>query len=287
MAFYERHYRRGLDHQNAKHLKRGQKARVMDMEKYHGNVKSAPEEDLYQIGSRKDGDVGGRLLLEIALKQFAWEAEEFPRVRTLDVALHLENGAWHIHRRKSWVGRDDAGNEIPDQGSALELMGVPRWNEDAYQADMMAAEQLTDEKERKKRIKNINRYNNRKMTYTAACREHFQQLCREYGLEIVTEPREKGKSGRTQAAYITEQLQEQVTTLTAQKEALEKEVAALKGDAGLVEQARKDGYKQGFADGQYSIQYPSQWRLKQLSGKVEIDEAEQRKRDALLKDILG
>lgn len=287
MAFFERHYRRGLDFQNTKHLKRGQKGRVMDMDTFRQNVKYAPEEDLYQIGSKKDGDVGGRLLLEIALKQFEWEQEQFPRAQTLEVALHLEDGAWHIHRRKSWVGKDSAGNDFPDQGSALELMGVPRWNEDAYQADMAAAEKLTDEKERKKRIKNINRYNNRKMTYTAACREHFQELCKEYGIEIVTEPREKGKAGRTQAAYITEQLQEQVDTLTAQKEALEKEVAALKGDTGLVEQARQEGYEEGFADGKMSVEHPHAWQLKQMAGGCVISEEEQRKRDELLRTTLG
>ena len=302
IGFFERHYRRGLDRQNAQHLKRGQKGRVMDMEKFHDCLKYAPEEDIYQIGSMQDGDVGGRMLLEIALEQFNWEADTFQQARTLEVALHLEDGAWHIHRRKTWIGKDSDGNEFPDQGSALELMGVPRWDEDVYQADMAAARKaLEDEeggkdeeerkKEYKKRVKNINRYNNRKMTYTAACRAHFQELCREHGIEIITEPREKGKAGRTQAAYITEQLQEQVNTLTEQKEALEKEVAALKSTTGTakeaLEQARKDGYKQGFADGKLSVEAPQAWRLKQMAGGTEIDEEEQRKREALAKEILG
>lgn len=237
--FFERHYRRALDRQNAKHLKRGQKARMMDMDTFRRNAKFAPEEDIYQIGSRQDGDVGGRMLLEIALKQFKWEQEQYPLVVTLEVAAHLEDGAWHIHRRKSWVGRDSAGDETPDQGGALELMGVPRWDEDAYQRDMSAAKAALDDddsgidederkKEYKKRVKTINRYNNRKMTYTAACREHFQELCREYGLEIITEPREKGKAGRSQAEFITGQLKQDIQDLEEKKEDLEVEVAALK-----------------------------------------------------------
>lgn len=320
--FFERHYRRALDRQNAKHLKRGQKARMMDMDAFRRNAKFAPEEDLYQIGSRKDGDVGGRLLLEIALKQFQWEQEQFPLVVTLEVAAHLEDGAWHIHRRKSWVGRDSEGDETPDQGVALELMGVSRWNEEAYQRDMAAAQALTDEKERKKRIKNINRYNNRKMTYTAACREHFQELCKEYGLEIITEPREKGKAGRTQAEFITEQLNQEIQDLEQQKEDLEGEVTALKmsrmsmrGDIRKLEEkakkildsaekdaeklrndAKEEGYQEGYAAG-YQVgvkegaaspagrMYASDRAAKQKEQTTELTE-EQKRRNAV-RDGIG
>ena len=144
-----------------------------------------------------------------------WEREEFPQYKTLDIAVHAdEEGAPHIHRRGVWIAHDAAGREIVGQERALEEMGV----------------QLPCPN------KPIGRFNNRKMTYTARCRAHLAEICREHGLKLELKPRKRSKSGLAQIEYKARQ-EEQKAAEAIQKaaeatqkaaEATQKAKAALK-----------------------------------------------------------
>lgn len=185
--FYNETFKAALDAQNARHIARRQPSRVRDMEQYRRSYKTCPEETLYYIGSKKDGTVNRDTLLNVVVEQINWESKRFPAVQLLDVALHMdEGGAPHIHERKVWVAHDKDGNACVGQAAALSEMGIDRPHPE----------------------KKTSRYNNAKQTYSAECRKHFMELCRERGLEIIGQPQEKSKSGLEQDEYKAQQEQQ-------------------------------------------------------------------------------
>lgn len=95
------------------------------------------------------------MMARIIQEQINWEQKQFPGLKVLDVALHMdEQGAPHIHERRAWVYTDKAGNLAISQNKSLEQMGVELPNPN----------------------KPRSRFNNRKMTFspdvsrTSSCR---------------------------------------------------------------------------------------------------------------------
>lgn len=193
--FYEEHFRKFLDFQNAKYEAHRNKRDQKTMDEYRRSPRTCPEETIYQIG-KKDDTISPQLLSNIVAKQIAWEAKNFPNVKILNYALHTdEQGAPHVHVRKVWIAHDSNGNLRVNQNGALSEMGIERPDPDKKQ----------------------NRYNNPKMTYTRDCRQHLLEVCRTYGLEIETDPLEKSKTGLSLDEYKSRQ--EQVKLEQAKAEA--------------------------------------------------------------------
>ena len=198
--FYKNHFTDGLEYQNAKHRKKGNYGRVKEMDDYRTSEKTCPESTLYYLGDRYHN--AGPDVLEVAVMEFLmWREKEYPQVVTVDWAVHQEDGAPHVHERHVWIAHDDAGHDIVCQEKALEEMGVPRHDEVKYKADMAAALKIKDKKKQASKISQINRYNNRKMTYTEACREKMIEIARSYGIEVEDKPREPGQKGLSQARF--------------------------------------------------------------------------------------
>ena len=178
-AFYERHIRKHLDAQNARYKAQRHAERAKTMDEYRRSPQTCPEEVILMIG--KAGDtIPADMMARIIQEQINWEQKQFPGVRVLDVALHMdEQGAPHIHERRAWVYTDKDGNSAISQNKSLEQMGVELPNPDRPRG----------------------RFNNRKQTFSRMCREHLLQICREHGLEIEEIPQEKSLSGRTLEDY--------------------------------------------------------------------------------------
>lgn len=178
-AFYERHIRKHLDAQNARYKAQRHAERAKTMDEYRRSPQTCPEEVILMIG--KAGDtIPANMMARIIQEQINWEQKQFPGVRVLDVALHMdEQGAPHIHERRAWVYTDKDGNSAISQNKSLEQMGVELPNPDRPRG----------------------RFNNRKQTFSRMCREHLLQICREHGLEIEEIPQEKSLSGRTLEDY--------------------------------------------------------------------------------------
>lgn len=194
--FYEEHFRKFLDFQNAKYEAHRNKRDQKTMDEYRRSPRTCPEETIYQIG-RKDDTISPDLLSNIVAKQIAWEARNFPNVKILDYAMHVdEQGAPHVHIRKVWIAHDSNGNLRVNQNGALEEMGIERPDPDKKQ----------------------NRYNNPKMTYTRDCRQHLIEVCRSYGIEIEIEPLEKSKTGLSLDEYKAKQEQEKLEQAKAEAE---------------------------------------------------------------------
>lgn len=178
-TFYEKHIRQHLDAQNARYRAQRHAERAKTMDEYRKSPQTCPEEVILMIG--KAGDtIPADMMARIIQEQINWEQKQFPGVRVLDVALHMdEQGAPHIHERRAWVYTDKDGNLAISQNKALEQMGVELPNPD----------------------KPRGRFNNRKQVFSRMCREHLLQICKEHGLEIEEIPQEKSRSGRTLEDY--------------------------------------------------------------------------------------
>lgn len=178
-AFYEKYIRQHLDAQNARYRAQRHAERAKTIDEYRRSPQTCPEEVILMIG--KAGDtIPADMMARIIQEQINWEQKQFPGVKVLDVALHMdEQGAPHIHERRAWVYTDKDGNTAISQNKSLEQMGVELPNPDRPRG----------------------RFNNRKQTFSKRCREHLLQICREHGLEIEEIPQEKSKSGRTMEDY--------------------------------------------------------------------------------------
>lgn len=178
-AFYEQHIKQHLDAQNARYRAQRHAERAKTMNEYRKSPQTCPEEVILQIGKMGD-TIPADMMARIIQEQINWEQQQFPGVKVLDVALHMdEQGAPHIHERRAWVYTDRDGNLAISQNKSLEQMGVELPNPN----------------------KPRSRFNNRKMTFSRMCREHLLQICREHGLEIEEIPQEKSLSGRTLEDY--------------------------------------------------------------------------------------
>lgn len=213
--FYEENCKAGLDAQNERHRKKGNKKRVKEMDEYRKAEETCPESTLFYLGD-KDNYVDPRRLLQVVTEFLNWREKRFPSVVSLDFAMHIEDGAPHIHERHVWIGHDEYGNKIVSQGKALEEMGVQPPDLDKarkaaeYREQAKEASTKDERKELISKAKGIERHNNAKMTYTRECREKLFEIAREHGIEIITKPREKGKQGQTQDKFITDDNNEKI-----------------------------------------------------------------------------
>ena len=179
IAFYEKHISAHLAAQNARYRAQRHAERAKTMDEYRKSPQTCPEEVILQIGKLED-TIPADMMARIIQEQINWEQKQFPGVKVLNVALHMdEQGAPHIHERRAWVYTDKDGNTAISQNKSLEQMGVELPNPN----------------------KPRGRFNNRKMTFSRMCREHLLQICREHGLEIEEIPQEKSRSGRTLEDY--------------------------------------------------------------------------------------
>lgn len=204
-AFYEKYIQKHLDAQNARYKAQRHAERVKSMDEYRKSPQTCPEEIILQIGKLGD-TIPADMMARIIQEQINWEQKQFPGVKVLNVALHMdEQGAPHIHERRAWVYTDKDGNLAISQNKSLEQMGVELPNPN----------------------KPRSRFNNRKMTFSRMCREHLLQICREHGLEIEEIPQEKSRSGLSHIAYITRQEEEKANNLYSISSQLENKIHAL------------------------------------------------------------
>lgn len=179
IAFYEKHISAHLEAQNARYRAQRHAERAKTLDEYRKSPQTCPEEVILQIGKMGD-TIPADMMARIIQEQINWEQQQFPGVKVLDVALHMdEQGAPHIHERRAWVYTDKDGNLAISQNKALEQMGIELPNPDRPRG----------------------RFNNRKQMFSKRCREHLLQICREHGLKIEEIPQEKSRSGRTLEDY--------------------------------------------------------------------------------------
>lgn len=203
-TFYKDHFEEALSIRNSSYIQHGNKKQVKTLEEYM--QEHCPEETIWMIGNAEDM-IPAKILHNVWTEQKTWMEAMFPQVTVLDWALHVdEQGAPHIHERHVFIGHDKRGLEVVGQNKALAEMGISAPNPQ----------------------RPTGRHNNAKMTYTAICRQHFQELCKRHGLDIEVQPRERSEMGLTQAEYKTRQEEKAAARAEMKMKAAEQTVNGLK-----------------------------------------------------------
>lgn len=217
-TFYKDHFEEALSIRNSSYIQHGNKKQVRTLEEYM--QEHCPEETIWMIGNAEDM-IPAKILHNVWTEQKTWMEAMFPQVTVLDWALHVdEQGAPHIHERHVFIGHDKRGLEVVGQNKALAEMGISAPNPQ----------------------RPTGRHNNAKMTYTAICRQHFQELCKRHGLDIEVQPRERSEMGLTQAEYKTRQEEKAATRAEMKMKAAEQTVNGLKEIEEQVSRQINDGY---------------------------------------------
>lgn len=212
--FYEKHISAHLEAQNARYRAQRHAERAKTMDEYRKSPQTCPEEVILQIGKLGD-TIPADMMARIIQEQINWEQKQFPGVKVLNVALHMdEQGAPHIHERRAWVYTDRDGNLAISQNKSLEQMGVELPNPDRPRG----------------------RFNNRKQTFSRMCREHLLQICREHGLEIEEIPQEKSRSGLSHVAYMTRQEEEKAASAERRRQFSERAAESARNTARSYEE---------------------------------------------------
>lgn len=217
-VFYKNHFEEALKIRNSSYIQHGNKKQVKTLEEYM--QEHCPEETIWMIGNAEDM-IPAKILHNVWTEQKTWMEAMFPQVTVLDWALHVdEQGAPHIHERHVFIGHDRKGREVVGQNKALAEMGISAPNPQ----------------------KPTGRHNNAKMTYTAICRQHFQELCKRHGLDIEVQPRERSEMGLTQAEYKTRQEEKAAARAEMKMKAAEQTVNGLKEIEEQVSRQINDEY---------------------------------------------
>lgn len=221
--FYEEFFQKSLNTRNERYLAQRHSERVKTMDDYRNDKRTCPEEVIYQIGN-KGKSIEPEKLWSIIIKQLKWEGKQFPQIQFLDIALHVDESTPHIHVRKVWIAESKNGYVV-SQRQALKQMGVKAPDPD----------------------KDIDRFNNPKITYTRMCRNHLLQLCKEHGIDIEEEPKKTSEVGLSLLEYKAQQERNNV------KDA-QTEMDALRQEKGLIDQInpQKNDFKKGFG-GKYIL----------------------------------
>lgn len=217
-TFYKNHFEEALSIRNSSYIQHGNKKQVKTLEEYM--QEHCPEETIWMIGNAEDM-IPAKILHNVWTEQKTWMEAMFPQVTVLDWALHVdEQGAPHIHERHVFIGHDKRGLEVVGQNKALAEMGISAPNPQ----------------------RPTGRHNNAKMTYTAICRQHFQELCKRHGLDIEVQPRERSEMGLTQAEYKTRQEEKAAARAEMKMKAAEQTVNGLKEIEEQVSRQISDEY---------------------------------------------
>lgn len=217
-TFYKDHFEEALKIRNSSYIQHGNKKQVKTLEEYM--QEHCPEETIWMIGNAEDM-IPAKILHNVWKEQKTWMEATFPQMNVLDWALHVdEQGAPHIHERHVFIGHDKRGLEVVGQNKALAEMGISAPNPQ----------------------RPTGRHNNAKMTYTAKCREHFQEICKRHGLEIEVQPRERSEMGLTQAEYKARQEEKAAAKAEMRIRAAEQTVNGLKEIEEQVSRQINDEY---------------------------------------------
>lgn len=164
LDFYRAHFSAALTGKNCRFVEKDRSERVQTIEDIYEAHRTSPEEIIWKLDAKGHESIDQNLMEETFADHFDWEKETFPQAHYFSHVFHRNAPAApdYVQARRIWIAHDKGGNEILSDRKALREMGIER--PDAIQKD--------------------NRYNNAKMTHTAMCRAHLEELFTSRGLDI-------------------------------------------------------------------------------------------------------
>ncbi len=200
--FYEEHLSNHLEMVNKNYIKNYHPERCKTMKEYRKSIVGCPEETIFAIG-KKGEQVDQKTLEDVVTDYVIWEMETYPNVTMLNLSLHVdEDGVNHFHQRKVWLGHDDEGHVMVSQTKGLEEMGI----------------------ERPRPEKKKTRYNNAKVTHTEQCRSKLLEICKDYGVEIIEEPKTPSKKTVDLLEYQVQAKNEELNQMNTKMTELETQI---------------------------------------------------------------
>ena len=218
--YYKLHYTNFTEKQNERNAKIRHTERNRSTEDLLTSKKTCPEESIYQLGTL-ESHASPKELFQIATEFMDEFHEHFGKhVHILDWALHLDEGTPHIHERHVFDCANKYGEVAPQQEKALEALGF----------------------ELPKPDKPLGRYNNRKITFDAACRTMLFEIAKRHGLELDEVPEYGGRAYLEKQDYILKKQNERIAE--QKKEPQEQSIQYV----GLLEDCRnqRDEYAELF-----------------------------------------
>ncbi len=190
--YYHNRYSDFVLGQNARNERNRHPERNRTTEEILKSKKTCPEESLLQIGKMGE-HVSPETLFLIATEFFSEYEERFgSHVHILDWALHIDEQTPHIHERHVFDCENQYGELCPQQEKALEALGFELPEPD----------------------KKMSRYNNRKITFDAACRAMLFDVCKRHGLTLEEEPEYGGRKYLEKQDFILAKQKEQMALQT-------------------------------------------------------------------------
>ena len=259
---------------NDKYIKQRHKEKCQDMEHFRTkNKQHCPEETLLYLGDSKEC-VDVEIFKKILQIYWKWHQETFPLCLLLDAALHLDERTPHAHERMVWTASytvyaehyNAEQNEKAERGELKRKRELEVPNEDyliVNQTESLRQMGITPPNPDAK----TSRHNNAKQTYSRMCREKLAEIAKQFGVEIIFEPKEDGENGMELAAYKVREAQKEIAELEEQKKSLASEVKTLQAESATVqtglETLRKEAEQLG-SQAQESVRLAKQNnRLKQ------------------------
>ena len=188
LTFYRKRYAAAVEKTNERYRKQGHPERCRTIDQMYTGAKTRPEEMIIQIGDRDAGvdpEVFTDAVREYLRQLETWNAAHGGHMHILDVTIHLDEASPHAHIRRVWDYTDKDGVVRLGQNKALQDAGVslPHPN------------------------KPEGRYNNRKITFDSWARGLWQEIVREHGYEVETEPRPSARH-KDKVDFVNERLRE-------------------------------------------------------------------------------
>lgn len=244
-------------------------------EYWRTSTRTCPEDTVYQIGRPGDGEtIEGKPLWNLVMKQLKWEAETFPQVKVIDVAMHRDETTEHFHVRKVYVN-DSNGYALPNEAGVLRQLGFKDRYIDENGNDWKTFDDkgkpigATEETGKPYKV-------SAKAQYTAKCRAHWEEMVKqkseELGLHFTTERLEKGKTGRDMDEVRTERQREELSAIK-KKTAEEKKAGKEAKEARKSEEAETERLRQENAQLSLSLR-TAQTQLSSLKKQEEKERAE-------------
>lgn len=211
LQFYKNRYHVFLEKQNKKHVERRQYKRVKSINDFYENRRYKPSEEIIQYGNIKDTvkdrNVFSKMVMEYIKFKKDFSNKNGNHCHILNASIHFDEATPHVHIREIWDYEKDGIITI-GQEEAMRLSGLelPRPNEQ------------------------VSRTNNRLMTYTAICRNAWQNICEKYGYAVEREPLKVNQKSKNIPAYKAEQereLNDQKSMLTIDKRIVDKRLKEL------------------------------------------------------------
>lgn len=182
---YEILYKDSFAEQNSQYAKNRQyKKMKSDISEWYQNDKKGFRETIFQIGSDESRacwkENGKEMTPEeqaLALKDCIqklniWKRETFPNYKPICVSIHMDELSVHAHQTETIFAHDKNDNLTPNMNKGFEEMGINRPNLNKKQS----------------------KTNNPLVAYTELCRDKWEEIVLDYGIDIQKSEKGKGQA---------------------------------------------------------------------------------------------